>query len=271
MTAFGAAMIRAQESRRPDPLYADPWAQLFLDAAEPAYRGPTAPAGAAETWTRLQAMAEAMYEGRTIGVRLVDDDLTTWVAAGNRQIVLLGAGLDSHAFRLDWPGPARLFEVDLPPIFGFKEPVLAAAGATPVCERHLIAADLTASWAETLLAGGFRSDEPTCWIDHAIPFTPREAARSAAIVITELSAPGSTYSYPFMAARAVSANLQSVARPQSLQRDDAGVTGLGTGGRDLLESLGWTTDFEPFPETAARYGRALAADAESGTVRATRL
>jgi O-methyltransferase involved in polyketide biosynthesis len=34
--------------------------------------------------------------------------------AGCTQIVLLGAGLDTRAFRLDWPESVRVFELDLP-------------------------------------------------------------------------------------------------------------------------------------------------------------
>jgi O-methyltransferase involved in polyketide biosynthesis len=46
-----------------------------------------------------------------IRTRYYDDYL---LAAGCRQVVLLGAGLDPRAYRLHWPEGTSLFELDLP-------------------------------------------------------------------------------------------------------------------------------------------------------------
>jgi Leucine carboxyl methyltransferase len=50
-------------------------------------------------------------------------------------VVLLGAGLDTRAFRLQWPTGLRLFELDLPEVLAFKERVLSEMGAKARCRR----------------------------------------------------------------------------------------------------------------------------------------
>ncbi|MEW2479847.1 SAM-dependent methyltransferase [Mycobacterium sp. NPDC049093] len=271
LTAVGVAVIRAREFERDDCLYADPYAARFVAAAQRAYLAPDAPAGAAETWATVLRLADVMYESRTIGVRLVDDALTEAAAAGRTQIVLIGAGLDTHAFRLTWPGPVRLFEVDLPELFAFKEPILRDAVAT--CERHVIEADLSdGDWAESLVANGFDPAIPTHWVDHALMTLPRAAARAGVESITRLSAPGSQYGFPTMGSQSFNTTLKSVDGAADLYRGMSNVDrGLGDDARQWIETLGWSTSFNSFAELAARYPRAVGSDSGSGTVTATRL
>ena len=57
----------------------------------------------------------------TIRTRFLDDVALESSAGGCRQVVILGAGLDARAFRLDWPANVRLFELDLPAVLEVKE------------------------------------------------------------------------------------------------------------------------------------------------------
>lgn len=271
LTAVGVAVIRARETERADRLYADPYAARFVEAAQKAYLDPGAPAGAANTWATVMQLAEVMYEARTIGVRLVDDALAEAAAAGRTQIVLIGAGLDTHAFRLTWPRPVRLFEIDLPQLFAFKEPILRDAVAT--CERRIIEADLSdQGWAESLVPNGFDPVTPTHWVDHALMTLPRAAARAGVEAITRLSAPGSRYGYPTMGSQSFNTTMKSVAGAAELYRSMPNVDrGLGDDARQWIENLGWSTSFNSFADLAARYPRTVGSDTGSGTVTATRL
>lgn len=271
LTAVGVAVIRARETERADRLYADPYAARFVEAAQKAYLDPGAPAGAANTWATVMQLAEVMYEARTIGVRLVDDALTEAAAAGRTQIVLIGAGLDTHAFRLTWPEPVRLFEIDLPQLFAFKEPILRDAVAT--CERHIIEADLSdQGWAESLVSNGFDPATPTHWVDHALMTLPRAAARAGVEAITRLSAPGSRYGYPTMGGQSFNTTMKSVAGAAELYRSMPNVDrGLGDDARQWIQNLGWSTSFNSFTDLAARYPRSVGSDTGSGTVTAIRL
>lgn len=271
LTAVGVAVIRARETKREDRLYADPYADRFVEAAQQAYLDPAAPEGADRTWATVLQLADAMYEARTIGVRIVDDALTEAAAAGRRQIVLIGAGLDTHAFRLAWPAPVKLFEIDLPELFAFKEPILRDAVAT--CERHIIEADLAAYvWPEALVANGFDPTIPAHWVDHALMTLPTATARAGVEAITRLSATGSRYEFPTMGRQSFGSTLTSVEGAAELYRTVPEVDcGLGEDAQQWIETLGWSTSFDSFSELAADYPRAVGSDTGSGTVTATRL
>ncbi|MFD5466871.1 SAM-dependent methyltransferase [Kitasatospora sp. NPDC127059] len=144
LTALGVAVARAQESLREDRLFDDPHARAFVDAAG----------------------AEAVSSMRTFGsyialrTALFDDYLLAATRSGLRQVVLLAAGLDTRALRLDWPAGTTVFELDLPEVLEFKEAVLGPAGGT----RTVVPADLREDWAPALTAAGFHPGAPTAWL-----------------------------------------------------------------------------------------------------------
>jgi len=77
VTAIGVAVIRARETARTDRLYVDPLAQAFVDAARTAF--------STQRWVELTALADDFYEGRTVGVRFVDDRVREARDTGIRQ------------------------------------------------------------------------------------------------------------------------------------------------------------------------------------------
>jgi methyltransferase (TIGR00027 family) len=92
----------------------------------------------------------------SIRTRFFDDTLLRAThGSAIRQVVVLAAGMDARAFRLDWPAGLVLFEVDRLEIFDYKEPVLVRLGAAPTCDRRVVVADLAEAWTEALLAAGF--------------------------------------------------------------------------------------------------------------------
>jgi methyltransferase (TIGR00027 family) len=95
-TALGAAMMRARESGRPDRLFDDPYAAALVEAAPPVFdEGPSS------ADDPLIAQLEAAFEvSVAVRTRFYDDFVLAASAAGCRQVVLLGAGLDTRAFRL---------------------------------------------------------------------------------------------------------------------------------------------------------------------------
>lgn len=265
LTALGVAMIRSTETCRADALYRDPCAQRFVDEAR-AFVSP-------EDWIRVSTLADRMYEIRTIGVRLVDDVLFDAVAAGCVQVVLLGAGLDTHAFRLPWPQPVTVFEIDLPELFDFKERVMSGDEVQPHCQRRIVAADLRSNWAPQLRAAGFGTHLPTCWIDHVGVSLPRSDALRIASQITELSATGSRYSFPAVTTDAMSELIGTMAGAKRLYRGDTlsqEQHGLGSPGIADLQRAGWTVEFRDVADIATFYGRPQAGGAGSVNVIAVR-
>ena len=64
-----------------------------------------------------------------VRTRVLDDAVRTFVAAGGRQLVLLGAGYDCRALRLPELAGSRVFEIDHPATQGHKRATLERIGA----------------------------------------------------------------------------------------------------------------------------------------------
>ncbi|HET6504103.1 MAG TPA: SAM-dependent methyltransferase [Amycolatopsis sp.] len=161
-TALMVAAARAIETHRHDTLAQDVYAEHFVRAARVSAHWPVHPrevpgGDTNPLWGRL---------GRYFGLRtrVLDDFLLRRVHAGARQVVLLGAGLDTRAFRLDWPRDCVVFEIDQEEVLTFKQRVLDGLRVTPGVTRRPIAADLREDWAATLLAVGFDPVMPSAWL-----------------------------------------------------------------------------------------------------------
>jgi methyltransferase (TIGR00027 family) len=150
------AAARARESERADRLFSDPLAAALA--------GPEG-----FTWlAHLEAAAWSTVPGLypVIRTRFFDDFvLDSCRRLGVRQVVLAAAGLDTRAFRLDWPSRTRLYEMDLPEVLTSKEDVIGKAGAIPNCERLTVGVDLQeATWPEALVARGYRPERQSIWL-----------------------------------------------------------------------------------------------------------
>ena len=55
-------------------------------------------------------------------------------AAGIRQIVILASGLDSRAYRIEWPAGTTVFEIDQPKVLEYKAATLADNGVKPAAQ-----------------------------------------------------------------------------------------------------------------------------------------
>src|SRR2546429_56905 len=116
-TALLMAALRIEEGERADPLVHDPLAQEFIAAAG---------GGDTPTTAVLPAGASAFLALRT---RFFDDAVLAACATGVRQVVLLRAGLDARAFRLDWPPGVRLLAGDRPAMQATSTAIRQTAGA----------------------------------------------------------------------------------------------------------------------------------------------
>ncbi|MEU0442059.1 SAM-dependent methyltransferase [Streptomyces sp. NPDC006186] len=179
-TALWTVRMRAHESARDDALFHDPLAAAFLASAA----DPGAPPGSGP-------LQQVLPDWLAVRTRFFDDHLLAAARAANRQVVLVGAGLDTRAHRLDWPDDTQVFEVDLPAVHAFKERILA--GHTPTARRTPVAADLREDWPGALLAAGFDPARPTAWLCEGLLFyLPPGAVDRLVAAAGELSAPGST-------------------------------------------------------------------------------
>ncbi|AHI00573.1 SAM-dependent methyltransferase [Kutzneria albida] len=181
-TALWVALGRARESVRADRLFSDPLARFFVEAAG-MDRLPE---------SELAEPAALVGDYFAIRTRFFDDCTEHACAEGCDQVVVLGAGLDARAFRLDLPTGARLFELDLPEVLAFKERVIQASGLVPSCERLVVPADLREDWLGPLLTAGFAPDRRTVWIaEGLLPYLTGADARALLTDVHSVSAIGS--------------------------------------------------------------------------------
>jgi methyltransferase (TIGR00027 family) len=138
-------------------------------------------------------LAIAQLDAITLRVAAVDTELALAVAGGCRQVVLLGAGLDTRAFRLSALAGAAVWEVDHPATQAYKRRTAAAlrprARAVAFVPVDFERAD---ALADRLRESGFRPAEPTAWVwEGVVMYLTDEAVRRTLGEIAGCSAPGS--------------------------------------------------------------------------------
>jgi methyltransferase (TIGR00027 family) len=135
---------------------------------------------------------EALNEQITVRTRFFDDFFKAATEAGVRQAVILASGLDTRAYRLNWPSEMVVYELDQPEVIEFKTRTLADLGAAPSADRRPISVDLRDDWPAALRQNGFDVNQPTAWIaEGLLVYLPPEAQDRLFDSIAALSAPGS--------------------------------------------------------------------------------
>lgn len=192
-TALGVAAARAVETAATNPLIRDEFAKVLVSSAGTA-------------WARLADADLAWLDGDQLGRRVhrvacdyqavrthfFDEYFGAAVDAGVRQVVILAAGLDARAYRLNWPAGTVVYEIDQPSVLEYKAGILQSHGAVPTARRHAVAVDLRDDWPAALIAAGFDGTQPTAWLaEGLLPYLPGDAADRLFDMVTALSAPGS--------------------------------------------------------------------------------
>lgn len=126
-TALWAAYFRAEENKRRDALFRDPYAEK-LEGGKGEQIARTIPEGQAHAWA---------WVTRTY---LFDQFLRKEIENGADLIVNCAAGLDARPYRMDLPAGLHWVELDLPGILDYKEERLA--GEKPRCALERIRVNL---------------------------------------------------------------------------------------------------------------------------------
>ncbi|MEO6773708.1 MAG: class I SAM-dependent methyltransferase [Kofleriaceae bacterium] len=132
--------------------------------------------------------------GAYIGLRTayIDDAVEAAAASGISQIVILGAGYDSRAWRLAHPG-VRYFEIDHPATQARKQARLAQL-ALPA-QAVMIPVDFAVDdLASALVAGGFDRDRPALFVWEGVSmFLSPAAVRATVAAVRGLACGGSRF------------------------------------------------------------------------------
>lgn len=161
-TAFAIAFVRADEMRRSpsERLFEDPFARIFDAAGDHAREG-------TKRFIELPFFLDAVR----LRTRALDEVVREALAAGTKQIVLLGAGFDMRAHRMPEiaASGATVIEVDLLSQLERKRDLLEAAGVSIPAHVKVVASDFSASAFDVTLArdlerAGFRKNEAAVFV-----------------------------------------------------------------------------------------------------------
>jgi methyltransferase (TIGR00027 family) len=202
-TAEFVALFRALESSLPAErrLFDDPFAHAFLGAR----------LGAVLALTRVppgrQLVIEAIDRGWpgaraavVLRTRFIDDALMAALAEGVGQVVILGSGFDTRAYRVPDIERARIFELDAPTTLEIKRARIEALLGSAPSHVSMVAIDFKRdALAAALDRAEFHSREPTLFIWEGVTSYLTAAAVDATLrALATLAAPRSHLLFTYL-------------------------------------------------------------------------
>lgn len=239
-TAQYVALYRALESLETRPQVCDPFAPAFLPL-------PLALAVQAARLGPLRAGLLRYADWRAPGARtsaiartcFIDDATRAAVAAGVRQLVLLGAGFDCRAHRLLELRDSAIFEVDRADTQAAKRVRLALAAARARADVRYVAVDFLRDDVATRLgSAGWRVDRPSLFVWEGVTNYLTEPAVRDVLSWIGRCAPGSRVVFTYVHGGLLDGRV----------RFDGGDAIL-----DNVRALGEPWTFGLWPETAAQF------------------
>ncbi|MGI9123966.1 MAG: class I SAM-dependent methyltransferase [Mycobacterium sp.] len=205
---------------------------------------------------------QAMIAGMAMRTKFFDEYFIAAADGGVRQAVILAAGLDSRAYRLNWPHGTVVYEIDQPAVIEFKTTTLAGLAAEPVAELRTVGIDLRGDWPAALRAAGFDDSAPTAWLAVGLLiYLPPDAQDRLLDTITSLSAPGSAVATEYVPgiidfdagrAREMAARLRG--RGMDIDMPALIYPGPRNNVMEYLEAGGWLVSGTPGDELLRRNG-----------------
>jgi methyltransferase (TIGR00027 family) len=240
-TSLWVAAGRAIETERTDALFHDPFAREL----------------AGEEGLASFRQSEEMSPHSTpivpVRTRYFDDVLLAATAGGVRQIVILAAGMDARAYRIDWPEGTTVYEIDRGPVLERKGATLSKA--TPRALRRAIVCDLAEDWITPLTAAGFDRARPAAWLIEGITLYLEEADLRALLArVDALSARGSVATCDVVGTSLLRA--PSMKPTVDFMAAQGSPWRFGTDTPEaLFTPLGWEVEAETMSEVGTRLGR----------------
>lgn len=223
------AAYRGRASTGPNAVCNDPWALRLAGSEGEAL---------SRRWDEHSPSMELWIGLRT---RYIDDCLMQALDRGVRQVVILGAGLDTRAARLARKG-VRFFEVDQPASQADKRERLSRFDAYPLDAMTFVPCDFERDdFVHLLQAAGLEHGAPTCFVwEGVIYYLAEKAARATLERLASEFDPGSLVLFDYLNSRMAKASPR-------LRDEDRAMKGI-------IEELGEPMQFgvdDPTPLMAA--------------------
>jgi methyltransferase (TIGR00027 family) len=183
----------------------------------------------------------------TVRTKFIDDALHDAVEQGAEQVVILGAGFDSHAYRYrELLSGRRVFEVDRPPTQSYKRLRVDQVLGAPPENLSYVAADLKDDLGAALGEFGYSASRRTLFVMEGVTmYVPEHVVRQTLRFVGAHPA-GSRIVFDFVSSSMVEMlrgmdreNVPTLARPLvdrfwNLIRDEPWIFGLPVGGEQEL-------------------------------------
>lgn len=194
------AMIRACESCKPEDerICYDPYAIRFLDPAAQKYVSQN-PESAWAVLEQIDGLMPGLAGSIVARVRYFDDVARASAGMGFRQIVILGAGYDTRAYRIDELKTIRVFEVDRPETISAKSGIIREIfGSLPYHVTYVNVNFEAEGPGRQLAACGYDPSEKTLFImEGLLMYLPPEAVDDMLAFVVRNSGKGSAVLFDY--------------------------------------------------------------------------
>jgi methyltransferase (TIGR00027 family) len=221
-TAEGMAILRAIEARKPESerICYDPIARTLVPGISLTLSKLVIDSG---LYDRMAPGAAAFITARE---RYIDDFLKSCLSEALDQVVILGAGFDTRAYRIAEIEKTRVFEIDHPDTQSEKLIRLTKAIGRLPDHVSFIPVDFNSeSLAERLLSSGYSEKGKTLFIwQGVVVYLTAEGVDSTLAFIASHSSPGSTVIFDYF----YNETLHDISRPEvKMMQRAAKATGEG--------------------------------------------
>ncbi|KAI3773157.1 hypothetical protein L6452_04360 [Arctium lappa] len=175
-SALSRASFRFHESLRPEPLFIDPYAGCF----EPPN-------------LELDESTKQKLHHYCIGTRFIDDQLlsVTKGVDGAKQVVLFTDGMDTRAYRLNWPSSTVIYDVSPQAVFKKASEKLQDVGAKIPRSCLLVHVPLESSDMQQVLRdNGFDGCRPSIWVFQGFPVANLASFKDVLLMVGSLGMKG---------------------------------------------------------------------------------
>jgi methyltransferase (TIGR00027 family) len=151
------------------------------------------------TVQQTDGVMPGLYGAQVCRTRYIDDVVQAGQAQGIGQVVILGAGLDTRAYRLPGMERVKVFEVDLPAVqAGKKKSIQKALGRMPE-NVTFVPIDFDTQTLDAALAGtGYDASQPAIFVWEGVTqYITVEAVRRTLAFVGK-AAPGSAIAFTYV-------------------------------------------------------------------------
>ena len=198
--AEGIAMQRFGESSKPENerICYDPYAVRFI-SPEIIKFGMERPEEARKKVEQMEKLFPGLSSSIMARVRYFDDFVKKSIAEGIEQLVILGAGYDTRAYRIEGLKNIKVFEVDHPNTQSFKIQKISEIFGSLLDHVVYVPVDFEIeSFGQKLFDNGYESSKKTLFVmEGLIMYIPPKAVAETLLFIVENSGKGSAVIFDY--------------------------------------------------------------------------